>query len=83
MDQIETALAAALDEKENLTSKSSHATEELSILRRQLGLLASSLADAKRRLDDEKAAFQKELSEQGKRLQALILQQSNAAALLL
>jgi len=80
MAQIETALTAALDEKENLTLKSKHATEELSVLRRQLRLLSSSLADAKRRLEDEKLSFQKELSEQGKRLQALILQQTKAGA---
>lgn len=54
MAEVEAALAAALSEKENLTLKSKHATEELSVLRRQLRLLSSSLADAKRRLDDEK-----------------------------
>jgi len=80
MAQIETALAAALDEKENLTLKSKHATEELGVLRRQLRLLSSSLADAKRRLNEEKAMFQKELSEQGNRLQALVLQQTNTEA---
>jgi hypothetical protein len=82
--QVEAALAAALTQKENLTLKSKHATEELSVLHRQLRLLSSSLADAKRRLDDDKLTFQKELSEQRKRLQALVLQQTfNAGALLL
>ncbi len=83
MAQVEAALANALSEKENLTLKSKHATEELAVLRRQLRLLSTSLSDAKRRLDDEKAAFQKELSDQATRLQALVLQQNNTAGALL
>lgn len=50
----EKAISAAFAEKENLCARNVKASEELGVLNRQLRLLSSALADAKRRLDREK-----------------------------
>ena len=50
----EKLFATAVSEKENLCGRNVKASEELSVLNRQLRLLSSALADAKRRLGLEK-----------------------------
>ena len=52
--EVQAAITAARSEKENLQSQNGKSSDELAVLNRQLHLISSALADAQRRLQNEK-----------------------------